>query len=380
MIKITRKRRFAGRMTLLILILNMPVILLFHKATGPAVSDSGKESYGAESYALAASLIDKPSALPVQKNIAGETGQMDFAGDRSKESVHKGKRNPKETDSPTSGPASASGQQSTPAADPASTSNPVSTSGPTPTSGPEPRTSSDPGNASDTSGTVPAVEASTQQLQTMLNGIYHREGDKTAYLTFDDGPTPSQTSPILDILKAEGIKATFFSIGSNAERHPEMIKREYAEGHGIGSHSYSHEFKQIYSDPKVYMDEVVHCEQILKSILGQDKEFKLTRFPGGSFGKTLAPYREAANHAGYVYMDWNSLNGDAETRKPRSAKQLIARLEDTVHHQNGLVVLMHDAPRKQSTVEALPEIIHYLKSKNYRFERIPGSRSNSTAP
>ncbi|HBG77031.1 polysaccharide deacetylase [Eubacteriales bacterium mix99] len=364
MIKITRKRRFAGRMTLLFLILNISVIFLFHKATGSAVSSSEGESYGGESYGLAASLMNKPSALPVQKSIVG---------DRLGEPVYQGKKNPNETNgaASTSDPASTSGPQSTPAAGPVSTSNPGSASGP------EPRTSADPGNAS---GTIPAVEASTQQLQATLDGIYHQEGEKTAYLTFDDGPTPSQTTPVLDILKAEGIKATFFSIGSNAERYPEMIKREYAEGHGIGSHSYSHEFRQIYSDPKIYMAEVVRCEQILKSILGQDKEFKLTRFPGGSFGKTLAPYREAANHAGYVYVDWNSLNGDAETRKPRSAKQLIARLEDTVHHQNGLVVLMHDAPGKQSTVKALPEIIHYLKSKNYRFERIPGSRSNSLAP
>ena len=310
--------------------------------------------------------MDNPSALPVRKNIAG---------DRSKESVHKEKRNPKETNGSTSitSPVSTLSPQFTPAT--GSQTMPVTGPNATPVTGPDPLASPDPGNAS-----VPAVEASTQQLQDTLDGIYHQEGEKTAYLTFDDGPTPAQTTPILDILKTEGIKATFFSIGSSAERYPEMIKREYTEGHGIGSHSYSHEFRQIYSDPKIYLDEVAHCEQILKSILGQDKKFQLTRFPGGSFGETRAPYREAANQAGYVYVDWNSLNGDAETRKPRSAKQLISRLEDTVHHQNGLVVLMHDAPRKQSTVEALPEIIHYLKSKNYRFERIPGSCSDSLAP
>ena len=211
-------------------------------------------------------------------------------------------------------------------------------------------------------------------VQPELDRIYHHEGEKTAYLTFDDGPTPPLTSAILDILKAEGIKATFFSIGSNAKRYPDMIRKEYEEGHGIGIHTYSHRFEQIYSSPEKYLEEVRYTEQVLKSILGEDKEFKLTRFPGGSFGEKLTPYRKAVNEAGYVYVDWNSLNGDAEIRKTRSAKQLIERLKETVYGQSGLVVLMHDAPKKQSTVEALPEIIRYLKSENYRFELISGSR------
>ena len=182
------------------------------------------------------------------------------------------------------------------------------------------------------------------------------------------------TTAILDILKAEGVKATFFTIGSRAERYPEMIQKEYEEGHGIASHSFTHDFKHIYNNPENLLEEVMHSEKVLQSILGEDKEFKLIRFPGGSFGEKLAPYREAVNEAGYFYVDWNSLSGDAETRKPRTVKQLIARLKETVHGQSGLVVLMHDAPKKQSTVEALPEIIRYLKSEHYRFELIPGSR------
>ncbi len=108
--------------------------------------------------------------------------------------------------------------------------------------------------------------------------------------------------------------------------------------------------------------------------MGYNKEFKLTRFPGGSFGKALAPYREAVNEAGYLYIDWNSLNGDAETTKKRTREQLVKRLKETVKDQSGLIVLMHDAPNKETTVEALSEIIQYLKSENYRFELLPGSR------
>jgi len=218
------------------------------------------------------------------------------------------------------------------------------------------------------------VPSKIMLLQTQLNNIYSYKGERIAYLTFDDGPTPYLTEAILDILKEEEIKATFFPIGSNAERYPDLIRRQYEEGHGIGNHTYSHVFKHIYGSLDNYVNELILTEQILQSILGYNKEFKLTRFPGGSFGKALAPYREAVNEAGYLYIDWNSLNGDAETTKKRTREQLVKRLKETVKGQSGLIVLMHDAPNKETTVEALSEIIQYLKSENYRFELLPGSR------
>jgi len=65
-------------------------------------------------------------------------------------------------------------------------------------------------------------------------------------LTFDDGPTTSVTPKILDILKEENVKATFFVIGKSAEEHPEIVKRAYDEGHYIANHGYSHNYKSIY--------------------------------------------------------------------------------------------------------------------------------------
>jgi len=211
-------------------------------------------------------------------------------------------------------------------------------------------------------------------LQDLLNDIYHYEEDKVAYLTFDDGPTPHLTDRILDILKQENVKATFFPIGYNAEDYPDLIKRVYEEGHGMGNHTYSHVFKQIYSKPENLVDEFTKTEEILQSILGEDKNFKLVRFPGGSFGNKLKPFREAVNKAGFGYIDWNSLNGDAESVKPKPVNKLIARFKETYKNQCGLIVLMHDAPGKKTTPEALPEIIKFLKGKGYRFELLPGSR------
>ena len=207
-----------------------------------------------------------------------------------------------------------------------------------------------------------------------LDNVYKYSEDKVAYLTFDDGPIPSLTSAVLDILAQEEVKATFFIIGTNSERYPDMIKREYEEGHSIGNHTHSHVFKNIYESTENYTNELIQAEDILQSILGEDKEFKLTRFPGGSFGSDLAPFREAINKAGFLYIDWNSLNGDAETSKIVPADRLVQRFKETANGQSSLVVLMHDAPNKQTTIEALPEIIKFLKAENYRFELLPGAR------
>jgi len=210
--------------------------------------------------------------------------------------------------------------------------------------------------------------------QKELNNIYRPGEDKVVYLTFDDGPAPSITPKILDILAEEEVKATFFVLGSNAEQYPGLIKRIYEEGHGIGNHSYSHVFRRIYKKTENYLNELDRTKKVLQSILGDDKPFILTRFPGGSFGKKRAPFRKAVNKAGYLYVDWNCINGDAEEVKPQPPAKLVKRFKDTIGSKSSVVVLMHDAPGKTTTVEALPEIIRYLKSKNYRFELLPFSR------
>lgn len=251
---------------------------------------------------------------------------------------------------------------------------PEPTDKPNNTENPEPTATPDPGSQPDDEEGNGVHTGSAKELQEKLDKIYRRKEYKVAYLTFDDGPTPALTSKILDILAEEDVKATFFVIGNLAERYPEMVKREYEEGHGIANHTYSHVFKHIYKKTDNFVNEIKKTERVLQSILGDDKKFRLIRFPGGSFGDALKPYRNAANKAGFAYVDWNSLNGDAETVESRSPEQLIARLKETVNGKSSIVVLMHDAPQKKTTVEALPDIIRYLKSEGYHFELLPGSR------
>lgn len=195
----------------------------------------------------------------------------------------------------------------------------------------------------------------------------NKEGKKKiAYLTFDDGPSYKITPQILDILKENNIKATFFVIGSMAEENPSLLKREKAEGHVIANHTYSHDYNKIYSSTSNFIKDLNKGDAVVTSIIGQH-DSKLIRFPGGSFGRTA--YKQAVTNAGYHYVDWNALNGDAEA--PHVSKEkLVARFKETAAGQNTLYILMHDAPGKQSTVQALPEIIEYLRAEGYEFRTL----------
>lgn len=197
---------------------------------------------------------------------------------------------------------------------------------------------------------------------------YKADGKKVAYLTFDDGPSVNNTPKILEILKTNNIKATFFVIGQSAEQNSELLKREASEGHIIGNHTYSHNMKYVYSDPKNFISDLDKGNNTIKSIIGNDYNLKLIRFPGGSFGPKLAPYREAATKAGYHYVDWNDLTGDAEHNNV-PVDSLISELKKYTT-QDHVVILMHDAPAKTTTVQALPQVIEYLKSKGYTFETL----------
>lgn len=192
------------------------------------------------------------------------------------------------------------------------------------------------------------------------------DGTKVAYLTFDDGPTAYITSNILDILKENDIKATFFVIGKMAERNPDLLKREKSEGHTVANHTYSHNYKYIYSSTDNFLQELKVADEVITSIIGEHNK-TLIRFPGGSFGRQA--HKQAVESSGYHYVDWNCLNGDAEVATA-SVDRLISRFKETAQDQKELIILMHDAPGKATTVQALPEIIKYLKANGYLFKTL----------
>jgi peptidoglycan/xylan/chitin deacetylase (PgdA/CDA1 family) len=194
------------------------------------------------------------------------------------------------------------------------------------------------------------------------------ENGKIAYLTFDDGPSLIVTPQILDILDEYNIKATFFVIGYMAERNPGILQMTYERGHSIGNHTYSHNYGYIYKNPNNFLNDLYKADEVLKTILGADFETNIVRFPGGSFGKGQN-FTNAVNKAGFIYYDWNSLNGDAEgINIPK--ERLLKRFNETSKNKNELIILMHDTDQKPTTVEALREIIEQLLNNGYIFRTL----------
>ena len=198
---------------------------------------------------------------------------------------------------------------------------------------------------------------------------YKNNGKKIAYLTFDDGPSKKNTPKILSILKAYKINATFFVIGNLAKENSNLVKTEYLDGNTIGNHTYDHVYNHVYSSTQAFKEEINKTESLLKSILGSSYKTKLIRFPGGSPGLKLKPFRDVIVKDGYNYVDWNALDGDAEGTNI-SAPNLLMRLKQTVGTQQHVVILMHDTSAKNTTVQILPKIIEYLNTQGYSFSTL----------
>lgn len=221
-----------------------------------------------------------------------------------------------------------------------------------------------------------------KDVENMLNkwNYLRKDGKKIAYLTFDDGPSTEVTQQILETLKVNNVKATFFVLGSNVEKsniQKELLKEMVMEGHAIGNHGYCHDYSILYpgrvANPTVLVNDMKKSEEVMKSVLGDDFSTSVIRLPGGHMSwntKALDPILE---ENGYSYIDWNTLNGDAESND-RTVEQLVNRLKETIRNLAGnddvLVILMHDTNAKKTTAQSLQEIIDYLKSLGYEFRTL----------
>lgn len=178
--------------------------------------------------------------------------------------------------------------------------------------------------------------------------------EKLVSLTFDDGPDPKTTPAILDILKREHVPATFFVIGSKAERYPELIRREALEGHDLGNHTYHHfELTQLNTDAIRF--EIERTNGVLEHILGGPTRW--FRAPGCHY---TAEALEAIEQTRMVRVDTTDNSGDWD-------KYGISSIMNRAltHLSNGDVLLFHD--RMPKTVELLPSFIQQVKRRGYRF-------------
>ena len=198
-----------------------------------------------------------------------------------------------------------------------------------------------------------------------------KENEKIAYLTFDDGPTKNITPKILDILKEENIKATFFVVGKNVDLYPEIVKRAYDEGHFIANHGYDHDNKNLYKNDESFLNEIEKTDIAISNAIGVPNYCShIFRFPTGFKSPNNKKKKEHAvkllENINYTYIDWNCLNNDS--MKKYSNYQLLNNLKKTCKGKDTLVILMHDTKDVSNSSNVLKESIQYLKSEGYTFK------------
>ena len=184
--------------------------------------------------------------------------------------------------------------------------------------------------------------------------------EKIIALTFDDGPHPKYTTQILDLLKKYEAKATFFVIGKNAEKHPEVVLRQYTDGHDIANHTYTHTF---YLKSPELKEELRQTNDIIFSITGFYPE--LFRPVGGQYTDDNV---SEARKAGYTVIMW-SWHQDTEDWKSPGVKKIVRKVLNST--KPGDVILFHDGGgNRAQTVKALEEILPELKKQGYKFVTI----------
>ena len=211
----------------------------------------------------------------------------------------------------------------------------------------------------------------TRTVTVRNNTLYNNGsiGNGVVYLTFDDGPREGTTNVILDILKEEGIKATFF-VTCNGPNY--LIKRIYNEGHTVALHTCTHDYAKVYSSVDNYFNDLNRVSNRVKNITGFDA--KIIRFPGGSSNTISRNYSYGIMTTltgmvldrGYRYYDWNVDSKDAGGAN--NSYQVYNNVINALSYNRSNVVLMHDV--KVQTRDALRIIIHYAKDNGYTFSKI----------
>lgn len=189
-------------------------------------------------------------------------------------------------------------------------------------------------------------------------GAQTQTGQKTVYLTFDDGPNSIYHPLILDILKTYHVQATFFLVGQNAQRDSVVAQRTVTEGHVIGNHSLTHSFLPNYASSFI-LNELQSTDNILKSINGSD--IRLFRPP---YGGVNAYVTQNAQNLGLKMFLWDV---DPRDWAEPETSDLVQRVVSNVF--DGADVLMHS--NHLATVKALPKIIENLQAQGYIFRSLP---------
>lgn len=186
-------------------------------------------------------------------------------------------------------------------------------------------------------------------------GIFRKDPEeKAVYLTFDDGPIPEVTPWLLEVLDRYGIKATFFVVGDNVRKYPEIFKMLVDKGHKIGNHTFNHVRSMRMRNPD-YIDNVKKCESYFKT--------RLFRPPHGIMRRWS--YRSMTGNYDIVFYDVITRDYNGKL-KPEKVLDIVKK-----YTRNGSIIVFHDSLRSEKNLRyALPKAIEWLNSQGYAFKSL----------
>lgn len=185
-------------------------------------------------------------------------------------------------------------------------------------------------------------------------------GGNRIALTFDDGPDPLATPALLDLLRRENVRATFFCIGRNVESHPELAKRIVADGHLLANHFFTHAWWTAFLRRRGLVDEMLRTQQAIQNAAGI-----VPRFMRPPVGLTNPHFPGALRHTGLTTIGWDVRTFDSA----RSVETVIRRIRHRA--RDGSIIVLHDGGAQPKKLEAiLAEVIPYLRQEGFAFVRV----------
>ncbi|RZK42781.1 MAG: polysaccharide deacetylase family protein [Pedobacter sp.] len=184
--------------------------------------------------------------------------------------------------------------------------------------------------------------------------------EKIIYLTFDDGPIPNVTDFVLNTLKTFNVKATFFCIGDNIIKHPEVFERVKNEGHAIGNHTFNH-LNGWETDDETYVRNILKCQDLTQTPIFRPP---FGRIKKSQIRKLKAQSEKLKVKSTLQIIMWDVLSADFDTKiSPETCYQNVIK-----NSENGSIIVFHDSLKAFDRLQhSLPKTIKYLIEKGYRF-------------
>ena len=212
----------------------------------------------------------------------------------------------------------------------------------------------------------------TSILKTIFQALYpygiFRTG-KDVYLTFDDGPIPEVTPKVLDILDRYQVKATFFMVGENIDKHPEVFRQVVEAGHVIGNHTYNH-LKGWHTSFDDYLSNVAQCAEAIKNKFSIfNFQFSISNLFRPPYGKATLRQRRALHEEGYNLIYWDILTRDYDAS--RTPEAMLAQIQRET--RPGSIINFHDSLKSnERMLTVLPQAIEWLQAHGFALRALNG--------